>query len=148
MPTEGVDKSMPVLNNATNESRQPVLTGGFAGDGDSEPSLIERIFDLEGQVDRLQSLAKELHHDAQRERRELAIVLQDRVQQLLVGTRMFANCLSGSVREAGDKQLAAQIDDLLEQAIAEVRALSKRLGPLPVCPPPSGVMNRVDTGHG
>jgi signal transduction histidine kinase len=138
---------MRVLNNATSESRRPVITGCFVGDGDSEPSLVERLFDLEEQVDRLQSLVKELNHDAQRERRELAVVLQDRVQQLLVGTRMFANCLSGSIREAGDKQLAAQIDDLLEQAIAELRALGHRLGPLPVCPPLAGVMNRVDTGH-
>ena len=123
---------MHVVMNATNENRQRVVYRGPDCDGDSERSLTARILDLEAQVDRLQTLAKELRHNAQRERRELAAVLHDQVQQLLVGTRMFANCLSSSVRDAGDKQLATQIDDLLGKTLAEVRALTKRLGPLPV----------------
>jgi signal transduction histidine kinase len=145
---EKVDKNMRVVKNATTENRQPVARGCFECDHDSEQSLVERILDLEAQVDQLQTLAKELRHDAQRERRELAVVLHDQVQQLLVGTRMFANCLSCSVRDAGDKQLATQIDDLLGQTIAEIRALTNRLGPLPICPTLTGTMNRVDIGHG
>lgn len=137
---------MRALENARNEDRKLMVRRGFDGGGDSEQSLVERILDLEQQVDQLQSLAKELKQDNQRERHELAIVLQDQVQQLLVGTRMFANCLSDSVRDAGDKHLAAQIDALLAQAIAEVRALTSQLGPPPIRPNPVSLTSQVNIG--
>ena len=99
-----------------------------SGVGKTHQNALERAVELEQQVTALRSLTKELHRSSQQECQELAAVLQDQVQQLLVGARMLADRLSSSIQAAGDKELACQLDDLLGQSIKEVRSLTARLG--------------------
>jgi PAS domain S-box-containing protein len=83
---------------------------------------------LERQADQLHALAAELTRTEQRERRRLAGLLHDGLQQVLVAARLQATMLGQSqdptVRQGGD-----QIVALLEEALKESRTLTGELSP-------------------
>ncbi len=78
-------------------------------------------------ADQLRRLAAELTQAEQRERRRLAQVLHDHLQQLLVGARLHAGLARR--RGAGDIASLDQLDDLLAQSIQATRSLSVELSP-------------------
>ncbi len=76
----------------------------------------------------LRKLARELALTEQRERRRLADMLHDHLQQLLVGARYHTELLG---QRSGDemREAVAQLDELLCQSIDVSRTLTAELGP-------------------
>lgn len=89
-----------------------------------ECRVAERTAEAEKRAQQLRVMAAELTGAEQRERRRLAQLLHDDLQQVLVAAHMRATSQSSS-REA-DLPLIA---DLLEQALDTSRSLSKELAP-------------------
>jgi PAS domain S-box-containing protein len=83
---------------------------------------------LEKQARQLRQLAMELTLAEQRERRRLARVLHDDLQQLMAAAKMrlasLRNAQDGQVRRA-----VAEVDDLLRQSIEASRTLAGELSP-------------------
>ncbi len=76
----------------------------------------------------LRALASELTLAEQRERRRLAEVLHDDLQQLLVGARLQLNGLQ-RVPEQTVSQTALDVEELINQALAVSRSLTHELSP-------------------
>ncbi|MCE5231607.1 response regulator [bacterium] len=85
--------------------------------------------DLRRRTEQLRALAGELALTEQRERQRLAQVLHDGLQQLLAGARLRLNLLERA-RPENVGQMAAEIGDLLDDAIQTSRSLTAEL-----CPP-------------
>jgi GAF domain-containing protein len=94
-----------------------------------EQHVAQRTAELSQRAEQLRALALELTQAEQRERRRLAQVLHDHLQQLLVAARMKVGLLR---RRVQDDQLGAtigQLDDLLNETIKESRSLAVQLFP-------------------
>jgi signal transduction histidine kinase/ActR/RegA family two-component response regulator len=78
--------------------------------------------------DRLRALASELTLAEQRERRRLAKVLHDHLQQLLVGAKIRTAIL-GRAGDNSVRKAASEIEDLLSQSIEASRSLTAELSP-------------------
>jgi PAS domain S-box-containing protein len=94
-----------------------------------EVRVAERTAAVEQGAARLRMLAAELTQAEQSERRRLARILHDHLQQLLVAARMRISTLR---RDAHNEKAAAmlqQIHELLDQCLAESRSLTVELSP-------------------
>ena len=96
-------------------------------------SLEQRVADQTAEVRRrtfqLQTLATQLSQAEQRERRRLARVLHDHLQQLLVGAKIN---LSVAMRQFADeplRQAMEQVINLLDESIRASRSLAVELSP-------------------
>ncbi len=78
----------------------------------------------------LESLARELTGAEHRERRRLAEVLHDGVQQLLVGARFSLGALGSKLGKNKEKQEIDRVCDIVQEAIEASRSLTYDL-----CPP-------------
>jgi PAS domain S-box-containing protein len=78
--------------------------------------------------DRLHALASELTLAEQRERKQLAQVLHDHIQQLLVGAK-FRLAILGRTDSPALQKAAGDVDDLLTEAIKASRSLTAELSP-------------------
>jgi len=83
---------------------------------------------LAARADQLRALAGDLTLTEQRERRRLARILHDHLQQLLVGAK-FRAAILGRNAEALVKQAADEIANLLDEAIKASRSLTAELSP-------------------
>jgi PAS domain S-box-containing protein len=90
--------------------------------------LAGAIETLTRQAQQLRALAAELTLAEQRERRRLAAVLHDGLQQLLVAARVRANML-GQSSDSGIRQGCEEIVALLQEALVEARTLTGELSP-------------------
>jgi len=90
----------------------------------------ERTAELAERAEQLRALAVELTQAEQRERRRLAQVLHDHLQQLLVAARMKVGLLRRRVQDEQLGTTIGQLDDLLNETINESRSLAVQL-----CPP-------------
>jgi signal transduction histidine kinase len=90
--------------------------------------LSEAIGTLEQQARQLRALAAELTLAEQRERRRLADVLHDGLQQLLVAARVRAHML-GRSSDPEVQQACQEMVALLAEALAEARTLTGELSP-------------------
>jgi len=93
-----------------------------------ERRVEQRTAELRERAQQLRQLSSELTLAEQRERRRLAQVLHDHLQQLLVAAKLGLNMLE---RKTGD-ELAEGIDhatDLIDQAIESSRSLTVELAP-------------------
>ncbi|MFP4144106.1 MAG: PAS domain S-box protein [Phycisphaeraceae bacterium] len=79
-------------------------------------------------AEQLRALTAELTDAEQRERRRLAQILHDHLQQLLVAVKMRTAQLHGQVGE-GPRGSVEQMDELLDQAIEASRTLTMELAP-------------------
>ncbi len=95
-----------------------------------EERVAERTAVAENRTRQLQILAAELTEAEQRERRRLAQVLHDHLQQLLVAARMHLGAMRSQIGQAGASDALARVDDLLSQSIEASRTLTAEL-----CPP-------------
>ncbi len=78
---------------------------------------------------RIRALALELTRTEQRERKRLALILHDHLQQLLVGAKYHLEAMRG---RAGGERLAGLIGEtqkLLDEAIVDSRSLAVELAP-------------------
>lgn len=84
---------------------------------------------LEQRAELLQSLAARLTQAEERERRRLAKVLHDHLQQLLAAARIRLGSLRRRSRDESLLPIVQEIDDLLNQSIDESRTLTVELSP-------------------
>ena len=94
-----------------------------------EQRVKERTAESQWRANQLQQLAAQMAQAEERERRRLAQVLHDHLQQMLVAARLRLSRVAGKVQ---DKQATAAITEtmsLLEEAIGESRSLTKELSP-------------------
>jgi len=95
-----------------------------------EQRVAERTAIAENRARQLHILATELTEAEQRERRRLAQVLHDHLQQLLVAARMHLATIRCNSSQVSSQNAVAQVDDLLSQSIEASRSLTVEL-----CPP-------------
>lgn len=84
---------------------------------------------LAGRARQLQTLASQLTLAEQRERRRLAQVLHDHLQQLLYAARLSVGTLRRRTRDAELQGTIQQVDDVLNQCIMESRSLTVEISP-------------------
>lgn len=94
-----------------------------------EQRVIERTAIADQRAAQLRVLAAELSLAEEQERRRLAKVLHDHLQQLLVAARMKVAVLRRRADEERLTRTLEQIDEVLNQAISESRSLTVELSP-------------------
>lgn len=77
----------------------------------------------------LRALASELTRTEQRERRRMAQILHDHLQQLLVAARFKLVSLNRHVTERAVRNVVVQAGELLDQCLEESRSLTMELSP-------------------
>jgi glucose-6-phosphate-specific signal transduction histidine kinase len=95
----------------------------------AERALHERTAELEQRAIQLRALAAELSQAEERERKRLARVLHDHLQQLLAAAKFATASLKGRVADAGLKAEAQRVLDILDQSIDSSRSLTMDLSP-------------------
>ena len=93
-----------------------------------ERRVRERTAELQERADQLARLTGELTMAEQRERRRLAQVLHDHLQQLLVGAKYSLDVLSRRVAQP-QRDGVAQVESLIDDALAASRSLTMELSP-------------------
>jgi PAS domain S-box-containing protein len=93
-----------------------------------ESKVAQRTEELEDRARQLQKLTLELTEAEERERKRLAEILHDDLQQVLAAAKFQVGLLDGRVRNDTESQeIAGQAKDLLVDAIAKSRRLSHEL---------------------
>jgi len=93
-----------------------------------ESKVAQRTEELEQRARQLQKLTLELTDAEERERKRLAEILHDDLQQVLAAAKFQMGLLDGRVRnDAASQEIAALLKDLLTDAIAQSRSLSHEL---------------------
>jgi PAS domain S-box-containing protein len=95
-----------------------------------ESKVVQRTAELEHRARQLQKLTLELSQTEDRERRQLAEVLHDDLQQMLAAAKFHLGILSNRLQGDPPQQtIATQINQMLVDAIAKSRSLSHELSP-------------------
>lgn len=94
-----------------------------------EHRVADRTAKAEQQAVQLRDMAWEVTEAEQRERRRLAQVLHDHLQQLLVAARLKVNQLDRHLAEEDLHHMAQELDELINQAINQSRSLTAELSP-------------------
>ncbi len=94
-----------------------------------EERVAERTAIAEQRADQLRRLASQLTQVEQRERRRLAEVLHDHLQQLLVGAKLNLAGLQAEFPDAAGGPILRQVNDLLGESISVSRSLTAELSP-------------------
>ncbi len=94
-----------------------------------EQRVAERTAMAERRAAQLRTLAAQLTQAEQRERRRLAQILHDHLQQILAAGKMGLSTLLHRLSDPDQRRQARSIEELLEQAIEASRSLSVELSP-------------------
>lgn len=94
-----------------------------------EQRVAERTAVAEQRAAQLRAMAAELSQTEQRERRRLAQVLHDDLQQMLAATKFHAGALQRRLDSDALRQRMAKVLDLLDQSISASRSLTIELSP-------------------
>jgi PAS domain S-box-containing protein len=95
-----------------------------------ENRVAQRTAELEYRARQLQKLALELSEAEEQERRRLAEVLHDDLQQQLAAVKFHLGVMGGRTKEdAATQKSIAQLDKMLRDAIETSRSLSHELSP-------------------
>ncbi len=94
-----------------------------------EQKVAERTAIAEQRTEQLRVLASELTLAEQRERRRLAQILHDHLQQLLVGAKFNLGILRRRTRPKELVDSLAQVNDLIDQSIKVSRSLTVEISP-------------------
>ncbi|RPI25847.1 MAG: hypothetical protein EHM61_13290 [Acidobacteria bacterium] len=97
---------------------------------DLELRVAERTAEAHSRMLQLQALASQLTEAEQQERRRLAQVLHDHLQQLLVAAKLHLAVIGSRSAKTETRESCSHVDDLLQQAIRVSRSLTAEL-----CPP-------------
>lgn len=107
-----------------------VLVRDFTEQRLAELNLRDANSALRRRAQQLQRLEQELTRVEQRERRRMAHMLHDNLQQLLVGAKFGVSILADHVTEDEDRDCAKEVIEVLNEAIHQSRMLTADL-----CPP-------------
>ncbi|MFW6284222.1 MAG: PAS domain-containing protein, partial [Desulfosalsimonas sp.] len=92
-----------------------------------EQRVEERTRMIRDQAGQLRSLAVELIKAEEKERRKIAEILHNDLQQILAGAKLH---LQGACQDLSSRPGLKKIDDLLKEAIEKSRSLSAELSPV------------------
>jgi PAS domain S-box-containing protein len=109
--------------------RKPAQETLHGWDATLESRVAQRTVELEQRARDLQELMLELSRTEERERRRVAVILHEDLQQQIAGAKFYLDSLSHQVRSTSSKQTAAEISRLLRTAIGMSRNLSHELSP-------------------
>jgi len=121
------DRFVAVFDNIT-ERKRAVDALRQAHD-ELEQRVRERTTELARRAEQLRALAAELTNAEERERRRLAQVLHDHLQQLLAGAKFACATIQVAPDDAATRKGLDQVKDLLGQAIDASRSLTAELSP-------------------
>jgi|GEM_PF-733032 len=119
-----------------------------------ESKVAQRTVELEYRARQLQKLTLELSQAEDRERRRLADILHDDLQQQLAAVKFHLGLLSNRTRhDAALHKMAAQLDRMLTDAVETSRNLSHELSPAMLYQGTLGetfewLANQIRTKHG
>jgi signal transduction histidine kinase len=95
-----------------------------------ESKVARRTAELEHRARQLQKLALELSLAEDRERKRLADILHDDLQQLLAAAKFHLQMLGNRLRhDPSQQEIATKVDQMLKEAIEKSRGLSHELSP-------------------
>ena len=94
-----------------------------------EQRVVERTAEAQKKADQLRALASELSHAESRERKRLASILHDHIQQLIVAARMQISWLKRDNNLERMQATAQGIDGILREALEASRSLTVDLSP-------------------
>ncbi len=95
-----------------------------------ESKVAQRTAELEQRARQLQELTLELSQAEERERRRIALVLHEDLQQQIAGAKFHLNLLKSRARHDPVQQATAvKVDEILKEAIEKARCLSHELSP-------------------
>ena len=94
-----------------------------------EQRVQERTAELKERAEQLGILSSQLTMSEQRERKRLAQILHDGLQQYLVAAKLQVGGFIEQAPDAALKQSAAQVEDLLNESIKVSRSLAAELSP-------------------
>lgn len=94
-----------------------------------EQRVSKRTARLERQSDQLRHLATELVHAEQRERRRLAELIHDHLQQLLTAARLRLLAARGKAKDDEIEELLSEVAEILRESIDSARSLTAELQP-------------------
>ena len=94
-----------------------------------EERVLARTADLTYRTTQLRALAGELARAEERERRRVAQVIHDHLQQLLVVAQMNVGIVGSQTRNASIKKDLKQVDDVIAEALVTARTLTAELSP-------------------
>lgn len=92
-------------------------------------ALIDRTREAEQRNEQLRTLAAQLTQAENRERRRLALLLHDHLQQLLIASKMKLGVIKHTLQTGRLGALVVQISELLDEAVSASRSLSVELSP-------------------
>lgn len=95
----------------------------------AETRLAERTEEVQALVHQLRALATELTQVEQRERKRIAGVLHDHIQQLLVSAKMQVASLSPDQLSDRTRNVIHDVDAILKEAISASRSITVELSP-------------------
>ncbi len=95
----------------------------------AEQALSESKAEVQALVDQLRALATELIQTEERERKRLAAVLHDSVQQLLVSAKMRLSTLARDKERESAQSTVTEVNSLLSEALSISRSLTVELTP-------------------
>jgi signal transduction histidine kinase/CheY-like chemotaxis protein len=94
-----------------------------------EARIAERTLIAEQRAAQLRALASELALTEQRERRRLAQVLHDHLQQILVAAKLKIGLLKKRIEVQEQRDRLQRVDELLDESIGVSRSLTVELSP-------------------
>jgi response regulator RpfG family c-di-GMP phosphodiesterase len=95
-----------------------------------ESRVAQRTVELEHRTHQLQKLALELSQAEDRERRRIAAILHEDLQQQIAGARFHLDLVRSRTRHDPSQQtVVARVDEMLREAIEKSRGLSHDLSP-------------------
>lgn len=94
-----------------------------------ETRVVQRTSELKQRTAQLQALAGELTRAEERERRRIAQVIHDHLQQLLVAARMNLDCIAHQDEAAPVRKELKEMMDLVGEALNASRSLTSELCP-------------------
>ena len=94
-----------------------------------ETRVAQRTAELEYRARQLQKLTLELSQAEERERRRIAVILHEDLQQQIAGARFHLNLVRNGARADRQRADVEHVDEMLKEAIERSRSLSHDLSP-------------------
>ncbi len=118
-----------------------------------ESKVAQRTAELRHRATQLQKLTLELSQAEERERRRIALILHEDLQQQIAGARFHVNLLKGRAKDNRQRADADRVDEMLKEVIEKSRSLSRDLSPAvlhmnDLAEVLQWLVNRVRTQHG
>jgi PAS domain S-box-containing protein len=96
-----------------------------------ESEVVQRTAQLQQRARQLQKLTLEVAQTEDRERKRMAEILHDDLQQIIAGAKFHLSLMRNRVKhDAALEVMASKIDDMLRDAIEKSRGLSHELSPV------------------